>query len=92
VKTKIPDLFHRLFYREHLARLAQRLDLQERTKRSKKLEGLNLTIAQISAMLEDLVRRAEDETLCNDNCKGMYFCDRKKGHKGKHSEGGRLTW
>ena len=28
---------------------------------------------------------------CNDNCKSMYFCEKKKGHKGSHLYGG-LAW
>lgn len=32
-----------------------------------------------------------DNERCNNNCKSLYFCERKIAHKGKHSDGG-LKW
>ena len=95
-------LFLLLFYRERITRLAGRLQLQEDVKRKMRekhrrhaTKGYGLRIDEIAAFLIEVVQRAEDETRCNDICKSMYFCDRKKGHKGKHRESvgnGGLYW
>jgi hypothetical protein len=85
-------LFHRLFYREHIRRLSQQLDLQLETFKSRKYRKFNLSLPQVVAILNYWVSRAEDKTLCNDICQEMYFCDLKKGHKGNHCEGDTLSW
>ncbi len=49
----------------------------------------------MSAMTDKIVEivvRVEDDNLCHDDCKGMYFCTLAKGHDGKHSENGKLSW
>jgi len=86
-------MFLLLFYRERVARLAQRLDLQEGAKaalrkqhRKHTTREWHLNPAQIGKFLYGFIARAEDGTRCNDICKSMYFCDLKKGHKGKHGE------
>lgn len=83
-----------LFYRERIGRLAGNLFSQELVKkalrkRHKKntLKEYDLSVQQIAEYMRDILRRAEDDTKCNDICKSMYFCDLKKGHKGGHSEG-----
>ena len=92
VESEEQRLFLLLFYRESLARLAQRLDLQEgakaavRKRHQKNTREWDLNPKQISVFLYEFIRRAQDDTRCNDLCKSMYFCDRKKGHKGKHGE------
>jgi len=93
VKAADERLFLLLFYRERLGRLSQRLESQEGAKaalrkrhRKNTLSEWDLNPAQIGKFLMDFVRRAEDDTRCNDLCKSMYFCDRKKGHTGKHGE------
>jgi tRNA U34 5-methylaminomethyl-2-thiouridine-forming methyltransferase MnmC len=81
-----------------VGRLAQRLGseaeykklLRKRRKRDS-LKEFHATVPQIAEWLEQIVRRAEDETFCNNICKSMYFCYRKKGHKGLHREGA-LSW
>jgi hypothetical protein len=42
-------------------------------------------------IVEAVLVRAFDETRCNDCCKGLYFCDLPKDHKGGHLAGG-LGW
>jgi hypothetical protein len=39
-----------------------------------------------AACLNEVLTRAYStwNDLCNDNCKGMYFCEKKLGHKGRH--------
>ena len=86
-----PTVFHRLFYREHVSRLAERLRRQVASSQ-KKFKPYNLSLSQIADILWELVHRAEDENTCNDNCKSMYFCDEKRGHKGNHRESSGLIW
>jgi hypothetical protein len=50
-----------------------------------------IALQEAAAILEDYIARITNDKLCDDNCKNMYFCERKKGHKGRHSETG-LTW
>lgn len=50
--------------------------------------------AQLKVVADEVARtqkRLYDETLCNDNCKSMYFCEKKKGHRGRHGVYG-LSW
>lgn len=54
-------------------------------------QGLAQTQDEIADYCEKLLERVFDDTICNDDCKFMYFCDKKKGHKGKHGESG-LAW
>lgn len=94
------ELFFRLFYRERVGRLAGwLLSVSEAKKVARKKRKKIVTspyhwsTEQVGEFLRKFVHRAEDETFCNDICKDMYFCDLKKGHKGKHSEGpGLLSW
>jgi hypothetical protein len=86
-------LFLTLYYRERISRLAGRLNDQEAhrlvmRKRRKKntLKFEDLDAKQTAEYLASFILRAEDETRCNDICSSMYFCDRKAGHKGQHSE------
>ena len=87
------ELFLLLFYRERVGRLVQRLRLQagykeaiRRKHQKDTLKEHNATVPQIAEWLALFIARAEDETRCNDICKSMYFCDRKKGHTGPHGE------
>lgn len=87
------EMFLLLFYRERVARLAQRLESQEGSKRALRkrhkkntLADLDLNMDQVAKFLLEFIRRAENPDICNDICKSMYFCDRKKGHKGRHGE------
>lgn len=79
------SIFYRLFYREHLSRMVQRLRLQKDTPQ-RKFEKWNLSLAQVTEFMAELVTRAEDETRCNDACKSMYFCSKELGHSGGHGE------
>lgn len=87
------EMFLLLFYRERVSRLAQRLRSETdykaaiRRKHEKdKLKEHDATVPQIAEWLGQFIARAEDETRCNDTIKSIYFCDRKKGHKGNHGE------
>jgi hypothetical protein len=46
---------------------------------------------KIAKRVSDLLHRLCDDALCNNNCKSLYFCERKRNHKGKHKEMG-LVW
>jgi hypothetical protein len=46
---------------------------------------------EIGEALRPIIQRVFDPKLCNDDCKYMYFCSEKKGHKGLHRDGG-LIW
>jgi hypothetical protein len=46
---------------------------------------------ECSKALQDLFDRVTDESRCNNDCKWMYFCNKKRGHKGVHNDCG-LTW
>lgn len=39
---------------------------------------------RLAVRLKALCERLFDDTLCNDNCKSMYFCELKRGHRGQH--------
>ena len=87
-------MFLLLFYRERVGRLASTLiehaDYKKiiRKKHKKSILGeYDWSTEQVGQFLLDFIRRAEDDTRCNDICKSMYFCDLKKGHRGGHSEG-----
>ncbi len=80
--------FQRWFYKQRLSSLVQTLELQQSLKRPK----YALRLKDVARLLTDFVERAEDGTRCNAECKNMYFCDRKKGHKGRHAEGKGLIW
>jgi hypothetical protein len=58
------------------------------------LAGINNTDS-IMDWFESIVNEAFNESLnperCLNECKNMYFCDKKKRHSGNHSEGG-LCW
>lgn len=54
--------------------------------------GLAQSQDEIADYCESLIRRAFDESYCNDPCKMMYFCDRKRGHRGMHREDSGLEW
>jgi len=93
VESEEQRMFLLLFYRERIGRLVQRLQAQDgykqvirRKHRRDTLQGHDATLPLVAEWLADFIRRAEDDTRCNDLCKSMYFCDRKKGHKGKHGE------
>lgn len=47
---------------------------------------------QCADMLRRFINRVFDPMLCNNDCKGMYFCTKEIGHKGVHSEDGLLYW
>ena len=47
---------------------------------------------KFAAHIENVLKRLADDTLCHDNCKNLYFCTRKKNHKGKHRDEFGLTW
>jgi len=79
-------LFLTLFYRQRISELLTRLRDQKATGHLPKFKSWNLSMDEVIACLQHHNQRAEDESRCNDICKGMYFCDRKKGHKGMHSE------
>lgn len=86
-------LFLLLFYRERISRLAGSLIDNAaykkviRKKHKKSILGVyDWSTEQVGQFLAEFVRRAEDETRCNNICKSMYFCDKKKGHKGPHVE------
>ena len=88
-----PTSFHRLFYREHLGRVVQRLrtelSLSKKFKRYSRMPrrlGHFLTLGEVTEFLAQLVTRAEDDESCNDNCKSMYFCSLKRKHEGNHVE------
>lgn len=92
------ETFLLLFYRERINALVSRLQTQEGYKaivrqrhQKNKLADNDLDLLQTAKLLKDFTDRAEDLTLCNDICKGMYFCEKKRGHKGAHSEYG-LMW
>ena len=53
---------------------------------------LRATPKTIAAELNKLQALATDPEICADNCKSMYFCALKKGHKGRHSDGQGLSW
>lgn len=77
--------FFRLIYRTELGFLLQRLGTELALKRMRKrCSGHSLTVKDLHLILRHLVTRAEDDTRCNDICKGMYFCLLEKGHKGEH--------
>jgi hypothetical protein len=46
---------------------------------------------EIGKMTKPVFNRVFDQTLCNADCKYMYFCTEKKGHKGLHRDAG-LVW
>lgn len=81
------ELFLRLYYRERVGRLAQTLALQAQTP-----EAGVMTTKEIADHLARFVKEAEDEKLCHNMCKDMYFCNRRRNHKGQHSEDGVLFW
>lgn len=60
-------------------------------KDGKPRKDLAQTQDEIADFCEKLIERVFDESVCNDACKFMYFCDKKKGHKGKHYDSG-LVW
>ncbi len=68
------------YLREQTAQLARSLDYDIRrvpgAMRTTKKQILQL----ILAWHENL------EGACLDNCKNMYFCDQKRGHKGQHKD------
>jgi hypothetical protein len=82
------EQFFLLFYRERIGRLAERLSSQSRAPDV----GHDLKIEEISGLLQGFVEEAEDESLCHDVHKSMYFCTRRKGHEGNHCEHGALSW
>jgi hypothetical protein len=49
------------------------------------------TVDNVLPILEEMFKRSTSEDVCGHNCKNMYFCEKKKGHKGVHTEGG-LSW
>ena len=76
-------------------------DLKGRQAREEEIRNANpnkpvpspcLTVKEIGQLLQSCVREAEDDSICHEIFKGMYFCDLPKGHKGMHSEGGLLHW
>lgn len=78
--------FYRLLYRTELSFLSQRLGSELWSKKHhRRRVGHSLNVGDIHKFLVYLVERAERDDLCNDICKGMYFCNLKKGHKGDHS-------
>jgi hypothetical protein len=81
------ELFFRLYYREKVSRLAQTLDSHVKTPQF----GV-MPMTEVVDALSRFVREAEDEDMCHDMCKNMYFCTRKKGHRGRHSENEMLFW
>lgn len=90
-------LFFRHFYREAVGRLAREL-LDGRTfGRYEYVKGKRrhrpLTLKMVGEFLSSFVNFAEDDGLCHSSCKLMYFCERKKGHKGRHTAAdGGLGW
>lgn len=92
-------IFLLLFYRERLLRFAGRLKDQNDSRllaryrhERYQFKEYDVNIKQISQYLNEIERRAEDETRCNDICKSMYFCSLKRGHRGQHCEDGWLRW
>jgi hypothetical protein len=47
---------------------------------------------KFTKFLTKALKRLADDTLCHDNCKNLYFCTKKKNHKGKHRDEFGLTW
>lgn len=97
-KPRDERLFLMLFYRECLTRLAYRLKSQvqyaaimKKQRARNRLKKNDLTVKQVAELLKSFVSFAEDDTLCHDDCKGMYFCERKRAHRGKHRADG-LVW
>jgi hypothetical protein len=80
--------FYRLFYKERISRLAGRILSEFRCPDI----GKTLSLNDVGTILDEIVKEAEDDSLCHDICKGMYFCNRKKRHKGNHSENEALFW
>lgn len=50
------------------------------------------TPTEIAAICQKLVDRVQDVSRCNHPDRMFYFCDLKKGHKGKHIEDSGHTW
>ena len=76
-----------------LWRLSMAADAMEAAADPKFVEipGLPQSIANCAKVVRYLIDRATDPTLCNNDCKGMYYCELKKHHEGQHKEGG-LAW
>lgn len=50
-------------------------------------------LKKIAAVVKEKAIAVSDLDRCCDNCKSLYFCELKIGHKGKHScAGGGLKW
>jgi hypothetical protein len=54
-------------------------------------ESEHPTVDNVLSILEEMFQRGTSEDVCGHNCKNMYFCEKKKGHKGDHTDGG-LAW
>ena len=55
--------------------------------------GAPASMEQIADHLRTILTTAYDDSLCMDDCKGMYFCEKKKGHRGRHTcANGGLSW
>jgi len=67
------------------------MQMWEPVGRSRKKHLRGKTPVEIVKIVTVLVARANDQTRCNNPCKSLYFCERKRGHKGKHRENG-LSW
>ena len=89
-KENMDDLFYRLYYRERVGRLSQAILLQLATPDV--APRYNLTLEDIGELLQEFVEEAENNKLCHHMYKSMYFCTRKKGHKGCHSQDRLLKW
>lgn len=91
----VPMTDRELFLRVELSFLHQQLKSAVALKHlpDKEKEGLWITPERHEARLNYINLRAFDQwiDLCNDNCKSMYFCSKKKGHKGQHGTDG-LVW
>ena len=84
-------LFLTLFYRERLARLAQYLILQEGAGNDPRFRDLKLSAGQIADLLYGFIRAAEAPDRCLDDCKSLYFCEKRARHRGRHKEG-TISW
>lgn len=75
-----------------VSRLGHATGWMRTDEHGKPRSGLAQSQNQIADFCDELLARVADETKCNDPCKMMYFCDRKKGHKGRHREDSGLAW
>lgn len=95
IPTWTPLTDRELFLRVELSFFQDQLqgasDLDHLTRNRK--VALNISPKQLVERLVSIFERGFDawDTLCNENCKSMYFCSRPRGHKGHHGTDG-LVW